>query len=202
MSFDYIDFWNQNYSLGGTSGSGSYGLLAEFKSQIINDMIQKHAITTVIEFGCGDGNQLQTMNYAHYLGLDVAQSSINLCKELYKDDRNKSFMLYTPGYLINRGFFRADLVVCLDVLYHITDEQDFCSTLNDLFQSSNRWVVLYTKITTGLEPQEVPTILDRDIMSYLAKHGDYKITEIIQQRHPELSSSHFILLERVSSSLT
>ncbi|MDU0201118.1 methyltransferase domain-containing protein [Paenibacillus sp. MAH-36] len=201
MSFDYIDFWDQNYRLGGDSGSGSYGLLAEFKSQIINDLIQKHAISTVIEFGCGDGNQLQTMNYPQYLGLDVALSSINLCKEIYKDDSSKSFMLYKPGYLINRGFFRADLVVCLDVLYHITDEEDFCTTLNDLFQCSSRWVVLYTKITTGLEPQEVPTILDRDIISYLSKHSDFKMTEIIPQRYPQLSSSHFILMERVSPSL-
>ncbi|MCY9659261.1 hypothetical protein P5G65_21090 [Paenibacillus chondroitinus] len=57
---------------------------------------------------------------------------------------------------------------------------------------------MYTKITTGLEPQEVPTILERDIWAYLSKHSDFKMTEIIQQRYPKLSSSHFIILERVS----
>lgn len=196
MNFDYIAYWNQNYKHGGNSGSGSYGLLADFKSQIINDLMTQHAITSVIEFGCGDGNQLQTMKYPQYLGLDVAESSISLCKEIFKEDLNKSFMLYKPGFLVNRGFFKADLVVCLDVLYHITDEYDFNTTLWDVFQCSSSWVVLYTKITTGLEPQEVVTIKDRDIMSYLAKISDFEIVEIIPQRYPELSSSHFIVLKK------
>ncbi|NHW36419.1 hypothetical protein [Paenibacillus aceris] len=136
------------------------------------------------------------MKYPQYIGLDVAQSSISLCKEIFKEDTNKSFMLYKPGYLVNRGFFKAELVVCLDVLYHITDEHDFNTTLLDVFQCSSKWVVLYTKITTGLEPQEVATIKDRDTLSHLAKFSDFEIVEIINQRYPQLSSSHFIILEK------
>ncbi|NQX67652.1 class I SAM-dependent methyltransferase [Paenibacillus alba] len=196
MSFDYIEFWNDNYSHGGDSGSGSYGLLAEFKSQIINDFIQEHQIESVIEFGCGDGNQLLTMSYSTYLGLDVAQSSIRLCKEKFKEDTTKSFMLYKPGLLVNRGFIQADLVVCLDVLYHITDEEDFLSTLSNIFESAKKWVILYTKITTGLEPQEVATIQDRPILHHLMQHSDFSISHVIPQKYPELSSSHFIMLKK------
>lgn len=44
---------------GGTSGAGSYGVLAEFKAEVINSLLLEHSILTAIEFGCGDGSQLK-----------------------------------------------------------------------------------------------------------------------------------------------
>lgn len=31
--FDYKAYWENNYAQGGTSGSGSYGVLADFKQR-------------------------------------------------------------------------------------------------------------------------------------------------------------------------
>lgn len=199
MSFNYIDYWENTYKTGGNSGQGSYGVLAEFKAEVINWLMKKNNVQRVIEFGCGDGHQLQFMEYPEYLGLDVSPSSVRLCAEKFALDSTKSFMHYLPGAFVNRGFIQADLVVCLDVLYHITDEEDFRATLSDIFASATNLVVLYTRITDGTEKQVVNTIKDRDIMGYLAGYPDFHVEEIIPQRHKELSSADFIILRKIGA---
>ncbi len=195
-TFNYKNYWELNYLLGQSSGTGSYGVLAEFKANVINAYILKKNITSVIEFGCGDGNQLSYMDYKQYLGLDIAKSAIDLCKAQYGSDENKSFLWYQPGYLINKSFITAELVVCLDVLYHIVEDGDFIQTLNDIFSCAGKAVILYTKIAEADKETEIETIKDRDIFKYLEKYKDFKVTELIPQKHPGISSADFIILER------
>ena len=75
-AFDSGRFWERRYARGGTSGSGSYGILASYKASFLNRFVSSHAIQSVIEFGCGDGNQLSlsTSTYPHYLGFDVSST--------------------------------------------------------------------------------------------------------------------------------
>ncbi|WP_405154846.1 hypothetical protein [Paenibacillus sp. FSL K6-0108] len=135
------------------------------------------------------------MNYDTYLGVDVAGSLVRLCASKFANDTSKSFMLYTPGLWINRGFMQADLTVCLDVLYHITDETDFRNTLYDILHSSTEWVVLYTRLKQNGSPG-VSTIQGRNIFDYLFEYPEFKVHEIIPQRYPDLSSADFIILKR------
>ena len=55
-----MDYWNERYSSGGNSGTGSYGELAFYKADFINKFIDANQILSVVEFGCGDGNQLKS----------------------------------------------------------------------------------------------------------------------------------------------
>ncbi|QNG61776.1 class I SAM-dependent methyltransferase [Bacillus sp. PAMC26568] len=194
--FKYRDWWEHNYAYGGTSGLGSYGKLAEFKAEVINSFINKNNINSVIEYGCGDGNQLSYMNYKNYIGLDIANSALQICREKFKNDATKTFELYDTKK-INSIKFQAELVVCLDVLYHIIDDYDFEKTLEDIFTCASKYVVLYTRITTDEEPEIAPTIKDRDILRYLEKFNGFKISEIIKQKYPSESSADFIILERI-----
>jgi hypothetical protein len=86
-------FWDSVYRQGGTSGPGSYGHLAEFKAEILNEFVRAKGIRTVIEFGCGDGAQLQLARYPEYVGIDVAAGSIDRCCHLFADDPTKRFYL-------------------------------------------------------------------------------------------------------------
>ena len=196
MPFDYQTYWEQTYKNGGTSGAGSYGQLAEFKAEVINGLCAEMDIKRIIEFGCGDGNQAALLDPGpefEYLGLDVSESAVKMCGQRFEREPHMSFMTYKPGSFFNRGFLQANLVVCLDVLYHITDEADFVATLGDIFSCRANHVALYTRIP-GSAPSTVPTIEDRDIFKYLdSRPFDRKI---IPQRYPHLSSAHFILLER------
>lgn len=195
-TFNYKNYWELNYLLGRSSGTGSYGVLAEFKAQVINAYISEKNISSVIEFGCGDGNQLSYMDYKQYLGLDIASTAISLCKTKYETDDTKSFLWYQPGYLINKSFISAELVVCVDVLYHIIEDADFIQTLDDIFSCAEKAVILYTKIAVADKETEMQTIKDRDIFKYLEKYVDFKLKEVIPQKHPGISSADFIILER------
>ncbi len=76
-SFGSAQYWRDRYRTGGNSGAGSYGRLASFKAEIINAFVREHNITSVIEFGCGDGLNSLLADYPTYLGFDVADESID-----------------------------------------------------------------------------------------------------------------------------
>ncbi len=78
----------------------------------MNSFVIEHDICSVIEFGCGDGNQLSLANYHAYIGLDVSKAAIKLCKERFQHDETKSFNLYDPQYFVDKYLvFRADLAL-------------------------------------------------------------------------------------------
>jgi len=77
----YKEAWDNYYRAGYTSGAGSYGALANFKAQMINEFIADHGIQTVLDIGCGDGNQLSLLNCPEYIGVDVSPTIIELCKK-------------------------------------------------------------------------------------------------------------------------
>ena len=86
-------YWENNYVRGGTSGNGSYGAFAQAKAEFLNTFVRRHDIKVVIEFGCGDGNQLALAEYPRYIGLDVSRAAIALCKRRFADDLAKSFFV-------------------------------------------------------------------------------------------------------------
>src|SRR2546425_12460379 len=65
-------YWEDRYRSGRSSGPGSEGALAAFKAGVLNDFVRSHALTSVLELGCGDGSQLAMAEYPRYVGLDVS----------------------------------------------------------------------------------------------------------------------------------
>jgi SAM-dependent methyltransferase len=144
-------YWEQSYAAGATSGDGSYGALAQGKGQFLNELVRDRAVRSVIEFGCGDGNQLSLAAFPRYIGLDVSRTAIGLCQQRFADDPGKSFFLYDGTCFTDRaGVFRADLALSLDVLYHLTEDAVFETYLRHLFGAGERLVVIYsTNIELG-----------------------------------------------------
>jgi SAM-dependent methyltransferase len=193
--FDYKKWWDDWYASGRTSGAGSRGVLAEFKADVMNDFLSNHTIHSVVEFGCGDGYNLALMKYKKYLGLDVSKTSIKLCTAIFKEDTTKSFMLYDPNFFTNKNFNQVDLVVCLDVLYHIINEDEYKKVLDDIFSYEAPYVILYTTLYNAGNSPDSPEILHRDVFPYLQKYSNYEIT-IKKQKHQDKSIADFIFLER------
>jgi SAM-dependent methyltransferase len=139
------DYWEQRYSLGMDSGAGSYGELASYKAGILNAFVLAEGIHSVIEFGCGDGNQLALAQYPRYLGLDVSRTAIGRCAQRFRGHSDKSFLWYDPAHSINLGaFLQADLILSLDVIYHLIEEQTYRDYLRSLFASAQRFVIIYS----------------------------------------------------------
>ena len=125
--------------MGGSSGSGSYGVEAEAKAAYLNEFVSDHGVHSVIELGCGDGNQLRLTKYPSYLGFDVSQTAVARCKELFAGDGAKDFLL-----LDEYEGQTADLVMSLDVVYHLIEDQVFQDHMRLLFSAARRFVVIYS----------------------------------------------------------
>ena len=133
------DYWIQRYNSGGNSGAGSYNKLAEFKAEIINEFIKNNNIETIIEYGCGDGNQLKLAEYPSYIGFEISPKAIKLCQDIFEHDKTKSFRLMTEY----KGE-TAQLTLSLDVIYHLVEDDIYYSYIERLFNSSKRFVIIYS----------------------------------------------------------
>lgn len=132
-------YWEDRYVKGGNSGAGSYGRLATFKAEILNSFVEENEIKSVLEFGCGDGNQLTLARYPRYVGFDVSVTAIDLCMKKFERDRTKSF------YLIDAYAGQiADLALSLDVIFHLVENDVFEEYMRRLFRAATRFVIIYS----------------------------------------------------------
>lgn len=159
--FSSSSYWEQRYKSGGNSGAGSYNLLSEFKAGFINDFVKAHDIKSVIEFGCGDGNQLKLFQVPRYHGVDVSTSAIRSCRRNFENDAGKSFDNYRPSNY-KSGW---SLSLSLDVLYHLVEDEVYYQYLKDLFAASSKWVIIYScnHNSTSHPPHVLPRNFTSDI---------------------------------------
>jgi SAM-dependent methyltransferase len=162
------DYWERRYAGGGSSGAGSYGPVAAFKSDVLNRFVAEHAVRSVLEFGCGDGNQLTLSAYPRYTGLDVSRSALGRCITRFADDESKSFLLYDPAAFVNRGAIQADLTMSLDVILHLVENDVFETHLRQLFEASTRYVVIFSSNEDGA-PSE-PHVKHRAFTRWIELH--------------------------------
>jgi hypothetical protein len=190
------EYWEERYSRGRTSGVGSYGKFAEFKAEIINAFVKENDINSVIEFGCGDGNQLSLFDFPSYIGLDVSRTSIKLCMERFKTDKTKSFFLYDSEYYKdNHSIFKAELTLSLDVIYHLIEYNIFDLYMNHLFSSSDRFVIIYSDdIETKQKYHEKHRQFSKWIETNLS---EWKLINKIKNRYPNESCSDFFIYKKI-----
>jgi SAM-dependent methyltransferase len=140
-----VDYWENRYRQGLTSGDGSYGRLALFKAEILNDFVSRNSIGTILELGCGDGNQLSLANYPQYVGIDVGPTAVELCRKRFVHDPAKTFAVCDPATLRDGEVpFRAELSLSLDVIYHLVEDKVYEAYMRLLFDAAERFVIIYS----------------------------------------------------------
>lgn len=176
--------WEAHYIHGGTSGPGSYGAFAAFKAAVINDFVATNNVGSVIEFGCGDGNQLSLADYPQYVGLDVSRTAIIRCVKLYEGDPTKSFFVYDPAAFVDRGsIFSADLALSLDVIFHLVEDAVFEKYMADLFSSARRFVLIYASDRDA--PGYDVLVRHRQWSRWVEKHApSWEVTRRIPNPYP------------------
>lgn len=60
------EYWKLRYKSGENSGAGSYRKFAQFKAETLNSFVRDKQVESIIEYGCGDGNQLMLLEYQSY----------------------------------------------------------------------------------------------------------------------------------------
>lgn len=174
------ELWDAVYAGGGTSGTGSYGRLAEFKAEVVNRLLVEHSIKSVIELGCGDGNQASLIDYPGYLGLDISPTAIGLCRERFGEDPTRAFRTYRTG---DELADRAELSISLDVIYHLLEDDVYERYMSDLFAVATRLVVVYSSDTD--EETEWPEVRHHRFTDWVKEHAtDWTLQERIPNRYP------------------
>jgi hypothetical protein len=163
---------------GANSGSGSYDNLAKFKAKVLNKFVKENKIKTVIEFGVGDGNQLIQARYPKYTGFDVSETAIKMCKELFKGDKTKAF------YALDKfKSQKAELTMSLDVLFHLVERKVFEQHIQDLFDASTKFVVIYAADSDDY--QTAVHVKSRKFSDYIKKNmTDWKLVKHIPNEYP------------------
>ena len=173
-------FWEGVYQKGETSGPGSYGRLAEFKAEVLNEFVATNNIRTVIEFGCGDGAQLSLARYPQYIGVDVATVSIARCSARFAYDSSKRF--YLAGKL-PKDMGRSDLAMSLDVIYHLVEDDVFDAYMRRLFDHAKRFVVIYASNYDALT--SAAHVRHRKFTSWIENNArDWRQAEFVANRYP------------------
>ncbi len=190
------DYWERRYATGGTSGAGSYGPVARFKAEVLNDWVERNGVTSVLEFGCGDGHQLALADYPRYTGLDISRSALHHCVRQFAHDETKSFFMYDPSLFVNHRVIQADLVLSLDVILHLVEDEVFETHLHQVFAAATRYVAIFSSNVADLASE--PHVRHREFVPWVDKQRpDWNLVATVPNPHKGPDSlADFYLYER------
>jgi hypothetical protein len=128
-------YWETRYRDGGCSGGGSIGAIRDWKWS----MIRKYAsVNDVIDVGCGDLSFWEGKSCEKYSGIDISPYIIESNREKRPSWRFICASGSDPLKL------EGDVVLCLDVLFHIMDETIYINLLNNLAVYAQKYIFIYT----------------------------------------------------------
>ena len=140
----------------------------------MNKFVYENDINSITEYGCGDGNQLAYAEYPQYIGLDISNEAVKFSSQLFLKDASKKFYVYDPNeFEINQRKFSADLVLSLDVIYHLVEDEVYRKYLENVFNSARKYVVIYSS------NEEIP----RMVYSRHVRHRNF--TRHIEEWFPD-----------------
>jgi hypothetical protein len=174
------NYWIERYNTGGNSGDGSYRKLAEFKAEIINKFVTQKNIKTIIEYGCGDGNQLKLAEYPSYTGFDVSPKALSICREAFLNDVTKTFKM-----MDDYSSETAELTLSLDVIYHLIEDTVYSNYMDRLFDSSHRFVIIYASDTNVNPEAQAAHIKHRNFTKWVGSmKPEWSLIRHIPNRYP------------------
>jgi SAM-dependent methyltransferase len=136
------EFWENRYRLGGNSGAGSRGEEAAWKVGRVLDVVERHGIQTILDFGSGDGHVARALMdalppHTRYQGIDIAPTAVQLGTQKALPNMRFQQGDFTAGF---EG--SADLVLCLDVLFHLSTPQKHQAAIEAICRSFRRVAVV------------------------------------------------------------
>lgn len=112
--------------------------LAGFQAAVLNAFVADNIVSTVIEFGLGDGTQLELADYPNYVGVDVNPKAVAACRKKYPRSRKRQFFT-----LEDYDGQPAGLSLSLDVIPKLVDDDVFDRYMAVLFDASEEFVAIY-----------------------------------------------------------
>ena len=132
-----------------------------FKAKVSNHLIKENEIKTIIEWGCGNGNQLKYVNYPDYIGFDIGEIAVSHFKKIFKKDRSKA-LNHTVDYTNQT----ADFILLLNVIFHLIEDHIYIDYINGLFDSSQQYVIISSS-NTAMQLEHIPEYFFQMSYNYL-----------------------------------
>jgi hypothetical protein len=133
-------YWNARYANGGNSGAGSYG---EAVQQKVAWLAELPDVKSIVEIGCGDFNfgslLVETFEDATYQGFDTSDFIVSRNSRIHASPRVKFLWTGGPWFA---GFTKSDLLLCVDVLFHIESDDLYEETLNYIDVSWTKYLAI------------------------------------------------------------
>lgn len=132
LRFNNRLFWNQRYSenpdLG--SGIGSRGDSRIYKRRLLEDFAIQLRPRSVLDVGCGDAEVSSGLPAEGYTGLDFSEVIVASNREKFRD------RTFVAGNFLEIDIGPAEMVVCLDVLIHLSSPEEYRSFVHKLVRST------------------------------------------------------------------
>jgi SAM-dependent methyltransferase len=112
---------------------GRNNILLDFIDIIMDDSIER-----ILDYGCGAGELMSNLNIAHpskeIHGADISEQAIDFC-----NSRGHETVLNLNIEEPKENYY--DLVLCLDVIEHISDDVDFLYKMRNLLRSGGQLLI-------------------------------------------------------------
>ncbi|MBA3044795.1 MAG: class I SAM-dependent methyltransferase [Euryarchaeota archaeon] len=185
------DYWEERYKQGKGSGEGSIGSYKKWKWEIIKHHVKD--LDDILDVGCGDLSFWEGQDCQKYTGIDFSSIIIENNQKLHPDWK---FIVASASDQLNVS---ARIVLCLDVLFHIMDENTYIKILNNLGLWSNEWLLIFTWEKNPFDKRKgIRKILTKPKVT----DGAYQYYRDFSKYVNILESHGFILLETRSIDLS
>lgn len=175
--FSTKQYWDERYFNGGNSGEGSYGRFASLKADFVNDVIQQLSCESILDLGCGDGNNSTLFSRVSYTGVDISDNAIAICRSRFGSD----FRRFQSLEALKGSSDTFDLTLSLEVAMHILEEELFLEHLFLLFSRAKKAVIMMTPIIPHLEGlKQLKHEKSRHMLPYFSPFlGDFNLVKIV-----------------------
>jgi hypothetical protein len=180
-AFSSTEYWERRYAKDKTSGAGSRGRLALFKAEVVNDLVVRHGIRSILEWGSGDGVQSRLLEVERYVGVDPSPTVVARCVEESPGDH---FTYLTIEDWLGAGSPSAECGLSLDVIFHLVEDPVYEEYMGRLFGSAERLFVIYASNNVP-RVETPPHVRHRAFTSWVAQHAPHwRLVEFIPNRYP------------------
>lgn len=195
-------YWEERYKKGGNSGASAFNRLAQFKIDVLNQFLDEHPdISVCYEWGFGDGAFLNEVRFPNYVGAEVSETALHICKEKYMGDEKKHFFMIEEMLEYIKEHGTCDLAVSLDTLFNLVEDDVYETYMERLFKYTEKYVCI---LSSDFDRPQVGHEKRRCFTSYVSEHfPEFKLIQKIENKYPydftkpnETSLSDFYFYER------
>jgi len=118
----------------------------------------------------------------NYIGIDVSSKAIEICKSKFNKDNSKTFFTLDEFIGLEKAYKKYELVLSLDVIYHLIEDGVFEEYMNKLFDSASKYIIIYA---SNFDETLCTHVKHRKFTEWIKRNKpNWKLKEFIRNQYP------------------